>query len=243
MGFDAQVADVLSRASIRREIMAQLAGRTWGLELSVPRSTHSALITSLVRYGLSVVGSFAYKRLINWLETQVANFAAWRIAGVSRVAKLERLRPVADMLSARNLYIQQSALLLDCSVRADDSPPQWRAGAFLSRRYELGTWDTQGRPVEVPAEIGVRRGARSMQGFDVRGEWLAAVLADPVSTVEPDPSVESIYCTVAAPIRAHPGLSWQTFDFSRGETGWGWDYGFSGKSGGGQIAQGRRRDT
>ena len=54
--FADHVAGVLRRVLIRQGVLAQLVHRTWRLAVAVIRSTHSALITSLIRYGLVVTG-------------------------------------------------------------------------------------------------------------------------------------------------------------------------------------------
>ena len=90
----------------RHGVVAQLARRTWGLELGLLRGTRSALLPSLARYGLVTFGAFAHQGVINRLETQYANVAARRIAGVSRSAHLEVLHPVAGVTSVRNLLLR-----------------------------------------------------------------------------------------------------------------------------------------
>ena len=61
--------------------MAQLASLNWGLEVGVLRSTHLALVTSLIQYGLVTFGSHIYEKQLDRLDTQVINVAARRITG------------------------------------------------------------------------------------------------------------------------------------------------------------------
>ena len=102
---EAHVDDVICRATVRRGAMAQVARSLWGLDVGILRSTHAALITSLISYCLEVVGGTAYVGLLRRLEVQVANSAARRIVGVSRAARLGILHPVAGIRSARKLLI------------------------------------------------------------------------------------------------------------------------------------------
>ena len=146
-GFEAEVENAIGRAMVRQRVMTQLARRTWGLEAGLLRSTHAALVTSLIGYGLVITGSHAYEGLMSRLETQYANIAARRITAVSRAAQLEVLRPMADILSVRNMYVQQCALLMDRALREHASLLQDRVGAYLRTvcRVEKWTEEVAGR--------------------------------------------------------------------------------------------------
>ena len=76
MGFEEHVGAVIGRTTTRHGVMAQLARTTYGLEAGLLRSTHKALITSVVVFGLTSVGGFAYEKLIGRLEAQSSNVAA-----------------------------------------------------------------------------------------------------------------------------------------------------------------------
>ena len=97
-GFNAHTDDVIRRAMVRHGILARIARSTWDMEVGILRSTHAMLLVSLVRYGLSIVGTHAYDVLLGRLEVQTANVAARGITGVSRAARLEALHPVAHVL-------------------------------------------------------------------------------------------------------------------------------------------------
>ena len=56
LGFGAHYDQVSRKAGIRHGIMATLARRAWGLEVGIMRSAHSALLTSLLTYGLAAIG-------------------------------------------------------------------------------------------------------------------------------------------------------------------------------------------
>ena len=53
--------------------------------MGISRSAHGALIAALVRCGFALTGFPAYGSLIRMLETQYANLAARRIAGIRRI--------------------------------------------------------------------------------------------------------------------------------------------------------------
>ena len=102
-GFSERMDNGLKKAIVRHGVMAQLASTRWGLEAGVLRSTHLALIASLIQYGLVVFGGHAYERLMGRLDIQIANIAARRITGAHRSARLEVLMPTAGLASARNM--------------------------------------------------------------------------------------------------------------------------------------------
>ena len=157
-GFASHVDNAVQRAMVRHRVMAQLARSLWGLEAGILRSTHAAVITSLVRFGLVVTRSYAYEALIRRLETQDANVAARRTTGVSRAARLEVLRSVADILSARNLYVQQCALLVGRALRAHACLLQDVARGYLATVCSLRDWGGQRSEVEAPKhKLGQRR--------------------------------------------------------------------------------------
>ena len=112
---------VFQKASKRHGVMAFLAQRRWGLEVGTLSSAHSALLTSLVTYGLAAMGGTMYEGIMERLEVQQTNIAARRITGVSRSARLATLHMVAGVISARNLYIQQCGIAVDRAVRTHSS--------------------------------------------------------------------------------------------------------------------------
>ena len=72
---------LMSGAQIRQGILTRVARMTWGLDTGVLRATHDALITSLLRYGLTLTGSCLPDDLLNKLDTRVVNIAARKLRG------------------------------------------------------------------------------------------------------------------------------------------------------------------
>ena len=88
----------------------------WGWRL-LTGSAHSALTTSLARYGLIIRDACASEGRISRLGTQYADVATRCILRVSRTARLEPVRN----LSVRNLSDQQCAFLARRAPRAPGS--------------------------------------------------------------------------------------------------------------------------
>ena len=105
LGIAVHVDNSLNRSIVRHEVMAPLAstGWGWGLEAGVSRSTHTALITSLIKYGLVTFGSHLYEKQLDRLEVQMTNIAARRITGVRRSARPDALLRSAGPTSARSM--------------------------------------------------------------------------------------------------------------------------------------------
>ena len=97
-----------------------------------------------------MVGGSAYEGLLRRLEVQIANIAAGRIVGVSRAARLEILHPVAGVMSPRNLFIQQCALMTDRTMRAQNSSAHTLVAKYLSERYDVK--DRSREKLRFPAE-------------------------------------------------------------------------------------------
>ena len=152
---------MLERARARHGIMARLARSSWGLEVGVLRTAHTALLTSMVRYALVTVGSGAYEAHLQRLETQHANISARRITGISRSARLMTLHMCADVRLVRNLYTRQCALLLDRALRASSCSLQTRMLEELRREYQMRCWDVEMRDLALPARAGVQAGVQT----------------------------------------------------------------------------------
>ena len=65
---DAHLQTVPTRARVRQGILRRVARTMWGLETAALRITHNAVITSLLRYGVVLVGSCAPGDLCNKME-------------------------------------------------------------------------------------------------------------------------------------------------------------------------------
>ena len=92
-----------------------------GLEAGILRSAHSALLTSLVTYGLAATGGTMYESILDRLGAQQTNITARRITGVARSARLAVLHMVAGIVTARDLYIQQRGIAINRASRTHGS--------------------------------------------------------------------------------------------------------------------------
>ena len=151
---------VSRKAGIRHGIMASLAQRKWGLEVGILRSAHSALLTSLVTYGLAATGGSMYESALGRLEAQQTNISARRITGVSRTARLAILHMVAGITTARNLYIQQCGIAIDRAVRTHNSRIKSATEEWLRRLYGTGEWGPAWCPLSTEDHIMTRIGHR-----------------------------------------------------------------------------------
>ena len=148
------------------------------------------------------------------LEIQYRNVAARLIAGVSRAARLDVLHLVAAALSARNMCVQQCALLMDGAVRARGFLTQRAVRAYLAKPSSVRTRRGRNRNLAFAEKIELRRGRRGMREYDLREERLAHTLDVP--PVTPDGLRASrIFCTMSEVVCAEPELRRQTFDFKQ----------------------------
>ena len=106
------------RAQGRQGVMSRVAKARWGLETGVLRMTLSAVIVSLIRYGLTVLGNCLPPDMMANMETVIMHPAARRVGGLDRSARIEDLHFPAGTSSCKNLYVRQCAGMLDSILRA-----------------------------------------------------------------------------------------------------------------------------
>ena len=80
--FEGHLQKVLGKAKMRLAILSKVSSYTWGLETGVLRATGKALATSLLRYGLLVIGSGLSEENAILTDTRVTNVLARKICGV-----------------------------------------------------------------------------------------------------------------------------------------------------------------
>ena len=129
----------MAKSRARQGILASISHRKWGLETTVLRMTHEALVNSLLRYGLNITGSGMPEDLVNRLDIHVINPAARRITALSSHARIETLHFLAGTLSYRNLYLCQAASFFHSTLLAQGSQIQARIGDELCGQLEVGT--------------------------------------------------------------------------------------------------------
>ena len=135
--FQQHTAQLLGQAKTRMGILARASGFTWGLETNVLRITAGALVTSLLRYEVSVHGSGPYEQFLSRIDTCIINITARRVIGAGRSTRFPVLLATAGMKSIRNLYLQHNAKMLDSSLRATSSPIQTRLCRWAARVYQM----------------------------------------------------------------------------------------------------------
>ena len=219
LGFATHLAGILQKAIVRHGIMAQLASTTWGLEAGVLRSTHIALITSLIRYGFTTYGGHIYEKLMDRLDVQVSNIAARRITGVHKSARLEVLMPTAGLISARNMFIQQCGGMVIRALEAHNSPLHEWVQMQLTQVYKRDCWTTSEEALQPPHTLKTRVNLHGFVVHEYKDTWSIALLPTPVEHGIPDKyRVPSIFHTKADLITARPDLSGIFYNFENVQT-------------------------
>ena len=67
--------------------------------------THDAVITTLLRYAVSLVGSCLRADLFKQVDTMIANVAARKIGGSRRSARIESLHFLSEASTMSNLFV------------------------------------------------------------------------------------------------------------------------------------------
>ena len=93
--FEQQAQRVLVAARTRLAILGTAAGSSWGLEVEMLRLTYKALMVSLPRHALPIVGSGVSENRLLALEKGILDAAARRILGVGRSARIMFLHAAA----------------------------------------------------------------------------------------------------------------------------------------------------
>ena len=154
MTLDVQFKETLRKAQQRQGILARMSRFDWGLETGVLCMTHTAIITSLLRYGMIMVGSCLPPDTFDKIETQIVNIAARKVGGLDRSTRIEALHFLTHTHSYKNLYIMHCADLIDAAIRSQPSSIGWRV------RMEVG------------AALGVRRTVvDSVELKPLRDQW------------------------------------------------------------------------
>ena len=121
MTMDRQVGDQRAKALLRQGLLARASRQSWGLGTGLLRVTHSAVITSILRYGLAVLGSCMPPDLFDKLGTCVADVAARRVTVLLRRPRIGTLRIPAATQPYADLYVTHCAELADAGPRVEGS--------------------------------------------------------------------------------------------------------------------------
>ena len=141
MCFRDHIEKMIDRAKVRMGLLSRVTSFTWGLETGVLRMTAETLITSLIRYGLSVWGAMAYEQYLKKIDTAVINPMARKVLGTGISARLPTLHATAGVKSMRNIFAQHCAELLDSSLRATKSTIQRRLPPWTANVYGVEDWE------------------------------------------------------------------------------------------------------
>ena len=176
------------------------------------RLTCEALAVSLLRYGLTIVGSGLSDKAMSGLDTCVLNIMARKISGVPRTARVSVLRAVSGALSAHNLFIQHCALMVDLGLRASGSTLQRCLNSWLCRIFGVRSWEAGTRELTLPPNLPPHIARLRYLDFDVSESWGARTLE---STPQP-PSwirISPVYHSSAPEITTNPGLHARTYGY------------------------------
>ena len=212
-----QYGKMRAKARVRMAIMKRLAGTSWGLETTMMRVTGEALVVSLLRYGLTTVGSGLEDKVMRRVDTGILNVMARMTTGVTRSARIPILHAVAGILSMHNLYIQQCASMLDLVLRASRSTIENRIRRWLARTYDVEAWEATAISFVVEDQIERRIGELQYLDFDVQETWLIQVLPK-CPSMDRRFAVHTVFHSTAVEARQDPIIYAQTYDYQRAES-------------------------
>ena len=105
------------------------------------RSTHKALLTSLMGYNFAATGGgVLYGTQTNRVDTQLVNIAARRISDAHCSSRLKGLMPIANLTLARNHYVQQRGSFLERDLRAHRSALELWLQPLINKLYGVENW-------------------------------------------------------------------------------------------------------
>ena len=152
MQLDAQVESLLAKAQVRQGILKKVAGSKWGLEVGILSMTHDALINSLLRYALAIMGAHLPQDLLQKIDTCITNVAARKIIGVDRTARIETLHFVAGTQTFRNMVVMHMAEYMDLVLRAHNSTIRDRVLETLKDCYKINSLEPENITIKVPVQ-------------------------------------------------------------------------------------------
>ena len=154
LSFDEHFASTLKKAQVRQGLLSRVARSSWGLEWGVLRMTHDAVITSLMRYALCIVGSCLPTDLFRKLDTMIVNIAARKIGGLNRTVRIESLHFLSGTKSMSNLFAIHCAEFLDSCLRAANSDIKIRIERELCVYLGIDTIEITNMRIAIPRDRG-----------------------------------------------------------------------------------------
>ena len=113
-------------------------------------TTHDALIGSLLRCALAVIGSHLPSDLYSKMDTVATNVAARKILGVDRTAKTGTLNLVAGPRGFSNMVVIYMADYLDLVLRAHGSAIRSRVVLAVQEKYKISRLEPERVKVKIP---------------------------------------------------------------------------------------------
>ena len=218
LSFRGHTAQILDKEQVRLAILGRLAGCKWGTEIGILRPTGEALIVSLLRYCIALIGTGAYEKDMRRLEVCILNVLPRRVAGESRSARILVLHATAGLISVHNLYVQQCDALLDRGLRAENGSIQNRIARWTQEQFGITGWRAAVLPLEVEGGIVPTRIYRMpFFDFDLQECWYFCVLNE-TPRAPPQHKVVSTFFTEAVEAEAKPGLQETTYNFEDART-------------------------
>ena len=107
-------------------ILSKLPGYPCGEATGIMRLTGASAAASPLRYGVLVIGLGVYEQSMRVLNVCFLNSLARKIVGAGRAARLSVLRVCDGILSARNIYSQLRASMVDHMLRSEGSSSRRR---------------------------------------------------------------------------------------------------------------------
>ena len=149
---DEHYQEIINKAQMRQGILSRVARCKWGMDTGVMKMTHDAVITSLLRYALTITGSCIPPDLMRKLNTQIVNIAARKISTLSRSTRIESLHLATGTSTILNLYIKHCAEFLDSCLRARECSTNKRLREELGHYFGVSSFETEDVQILLPKD-------------------------------------------------------------------------------------------
>ena len=178
MSYSNHVRVLMGKAGVRHGVVSRLTRSNWGLETNILRVANEALLTSLTRYCLPMIGSGLYENDLRMLEVRHAHIGARRVAGLGMTARIESMLMVAGSQSVHNLFLLTCANKLDRCLRAHGSSILNRLSAWTAETFGLPDWRSVPTYITPVGVAPVRRGVLSggFYEFDIKEIFICNLL-------------------------------------------------------------------
>ena len=170
--------------------------------------THDAVILSLVRYGLTILGSCTPEDLVNQIDVQIIITASRKIADLPMATRIGTLHFLNNTWSFRNLFIRQ------CALMSHNSLIQSRVCRELCAIYRVSTLDLSLEELEFGRIDTFDRGYGGVTvGMIDRIRWQANAYRQPLD-FRGVAQINSMYYAHAPKLRRIRNMKNDTFQFA-----------------------------